>query len=215
MIVRTSTCLAAAALMAATSACALMASSTGRATPAQMIAARSWRAIATDADQRRIHGWREAWDEALSAARADGHTAEIAAEGRLLEPDAALTGPGLADGDYACRTIKLGSQIAGGLSYVTYPAFTCRIRHDHDKLTFTKLSGSQRPVGVIFPDGPRNLVFLGSLALGDERGAFDYGTDPQRDMIGIVERVDEHRWRLVIPHPQFESLLDVIELVPR
>ena len=33
-------------------------------------------------------------------------------------------------------------------------------------------------------------------------------------MAGVVERVGDHRWRLVCPRPIIESLLDVIELVP-
>ena len=35
-----------------------------------------------------------------------------------------------------------------------------------------------------------------------------------RDMAGYVERVGEKRWRLVLPWPKFELILDVIELVP-
>ena len=31
-------------------------------------------------------------------------------------------------------------------------------------------------------------------------------------MAGVVERVGDNRWRLVLPYPRFESLLDVIEL---
>jgi hypothetical protein len=53
------------------------------------------------------------------------------------------------------------------------------------------------------------------MQLGDERRAFQYGTDQDRDLAGLVERVGDHRWRLVFPYPHFESLLDVVELTPR
>ena len=33
-------------------------------------------------------------------------------------------------------------------------------------------------------------------------------------MAGLVERIGDNRWRLVLPAPAYESLLDVIELVP-
>ena len=33
-------------------------------------------------------------------------------------------------------------------------------------------------------------------------------------MAGYVERVGEKRWRLVLPWPKFESIVDVVELVP-
>ena len=42
----------------------------------------------------------------------------------------------------------------------------------------------------------------------------DYGTDAQRNVAGIVERVGPRRWRIALPHPAFESIIDVIELIP-
>jgi hypothetical protein len=52
------------------------------------------------------------------------------------------------------------------------------------------------------------------LVLGDEMMPLDYGSDRMRDMAGLIERIDDRRWRLVLPRPAYESLLDVIELVP-
>jgi hypothetical protein len=58
------------------------------------------------------------------------------------------------------------------------------------------------------------MIFLGTLQFGDEGLAYRYSWDRERDMVGLLERIGDHRWRLVFPHPHFESLLDVIELVP-
>ena len=33
-------------------------------------------------------------------------------------------------------------------------------------------------------------------------------------MIGYVERIGAKRWRVVFPRPRFESIVDVMELVP-
>jgi Domain of unknown function (DUF4893) len=79
---------------------------------------------------------------------------------------------------------------------------------------FAKLTGSQRPVGLIFPGDALRQVFLGTMVLGDETRAMQYGNDPDRDLIGFVERIGPARWRMVFPRPAFESTLDVIELVP-
>ena len=57
-------------------------------------------------------------------------------------------------------------------------------------------------------------VFLGTLVLGDEQRAMQYGRDPDRDVAGFVEKIGPNRWRLVMPYPAFESLTDVLELVP-
>ena len=58
------------------------------------------------------------------------------------------------------------------------------------------------------------LIFLGTLALGNEEEARAYGDDPKRDMAGIFERIAPFRWRLVIPFPQDGAKLDVFELTP-
>jgi hypothetical protein len=58
------------------------------------------------------------------------------------------------------------------------------------------------------------MVMLGSLALAEEPPANSYGQRPDRDLIAVLERIGDRRWRLVIPWPQVESNLDLIELVP-
>jgi hypothetical protein len=110
--------------------------------------------------------------------------------------------------------IKLGAKSPGMLDYVAYPAFACRVQQERGLQGFAKLSGSQRPVGLIFPGDALRQVFLGTLILGDEVRAMQYGDDPDRDLAGFVERIGPARWRIVFPRPAFESTLDVIELMP-
>jgi hypothetical protein len=175
---------------------------------------RDWRQVATGHDRNRLRDWRDAFVAGLDAARKAGHGAEIAREGALLNPDAALGGGPIPNGRYACRVIKLGAKSAGMLDYVGYAPFACRIRQERDLQGFAKLTGSQRPVGLIFPGDVMRQVFLGTLVLGDEREAMQYGRDETRDVAGYVERIGPNRWRLILPHPAFESQIDVMELVP-
>lgn len=198
-------------LALALAACAAAKTGPGATVPS----AASWRSVATDFDRERMRKWRTAWVKAIGQARAGGHGAEVAREGLLLEPDAALRGVAPPPGDYRCRVVKVGARGEDMLDYVAYPSFDCRIGEEGATLAFTKLTGSQRPVGRLFPDGDRRLVFLGTLQLGDERGTLRYGHDRQRDMIGLLERIGERRWRLAFPYPAFESTLDVIELLPK
>ena len=174
-----------------------------------------WRSVATEDDRARIGRWRETWVEALAQVRAGANAGEIARGGALFEPDTALADPAPPAGDYDCRTTKLGAASAGMLDYVAYPAFHCRIRMESGRLRLTRLNGSQRPVGELFTDNGRRMVFLGTLVLGDESRALRYGRDRERNLIGLVERIGPQRWRIAFPRPAFESLLDVIELVPR
>ena len=176
--------------------------------------AANWRAVATEADRDRLRDWRDAWVEALAGARAAGHQAELAREGVLLDPDMALENPAPPPGDYNCRVLKLGARQPSNLAFVAYPAFRCRIAAAGEGMTFAKLSGSQRPIGRLYSDNELRLIFLGTMQLGDERRSYRYGIDRDRDMAGIVERIGDDRWRLVLPRPAYESLLDVIELTP-
>jgi hypothetical protein len=175
---------------------------------------RDWRGVATGADRERLREWRTAFTKALAKARSTGHGAEIDREGVLLEPDAALGGPPIPNGTYNCRVIKLGAKSEGMLDYVAYPAFNCRIRQEKELQAFAKLTGSQRHAGLIFPGDQLRQVMLGTLILGDETRAMQYGRDTDRDVAGFVERIGPNRWRLVLPYPHFESLTDFIELTP-
>lgn len=175
--------------------------------------AASWQSVATPEDRRRLREWRTAFASGLIGARAAGHGAAIDREGALLQPDAALGGK-IANGDYRCRVVKLGARSPGLLPFVSYPAFNCRIVQSGKLQRLTKLSGSQRQVGYIFPNDQLREVFLGTLVLGDEQRAIPYSADSDRDLAGFIERIGPNRWRLLLPSPRFESLIDVVELVP-
>lgn len=172
-----------------------------------------WQSVATPADRDRLRHWRRAWDQALPKARAADRRA-IAAEPQLFDPDRTLPGALPPQGSYRCRTFKLGGQGTAMPDFTAYPWFECRIGDEGEVKSLRKVTGSQRPTGLLFAESDARAVFLGTLALGDETRAMPYGRDRSRDMAGIVERIAERRWRLVLPYPAFESTLDVIELLP-
>jgi Domain of unknown function (DUF4893) len=174
----------------------------------------AYKQVISENDRVRLRDWRKSFEDALTEARNAGHSAEIAREGALLDPDAAQPGPAVPNGMYRCRVIKLGAKDPGNLDYVAYSGFTCRVRAERQLQRLAKLSGSQRYVGLVFPGDAIRNVFLGTLVLGDERRALQYGQDEQRDLSGYVERIGPNRWRLLMPQPHFESKFDVMELVP-
>ena len=183
------------------------------ATSPRLDPAASWRTVVTETDRDRLRKWRKAWEEALPLARAADEGA-IAREGVLFAPDQALADSTPPPGAYRCRTFKLGAKGTGMRDFTAYPWFECRITDEGEVRGFHKLTGSQRPTGLIFPDTATRAIFVGTLVLGDETAPLRYGLDADRDMIGYVERIAERRWRLVLPYPRFESTLDLIELVP-
>ncbi|NJC05817.1 hypothetical protein GGQ97_001610 [Sphingomonas kaistensis] len=184
-----------------------------RPTAGPVARAASWQTVATEEDRRRLREWRTAFVNGLAQARAAGNGVAITREGSLLMPDAAIGGT-IPNGDYRCRVTKLGARSPGLLPFVSYPAFNCRIAQSGRLQAFTKLSGSQRQVGYIFPHDQLRQVFLGTLVLGDEQRAITYGVDSDRDLAGFVERIGPRTYRLILPSPRYESLIDVVELVP-
>lgn len=172
-----------------------------------------WRQIATQVDRTRLRNWRRAWIDALAHVR-KSHAADIAAGGALFDPDRAFSGALPPIGPYRCRVYKLGAKGTAMAEFTSYPSFACRVGKNGELTTFYKLEGAQRPAGVLFDDSPARAVFLGTLVIGDEKRAMRYGRDESRDLVGYVERVGDQRWRLVLPYPRFESILDIVELVP-
>ena len=149
----------------------------------------------------------------VHAQRTNG--ADIRHEGKLLLPRSGLPRPEPTPGSYNCRLIKLGKASPRSKAYESFKPFFCYVEVEGDLLTIVKQTGSQRPAGRLWKDDdPNRLVFLGSLALGNEDQPLAYGDDPKRNMAGVFERIGPFRWRLVIPWPQSTSKLDVFELTP-
>ena len=174
-----------------------------------------WRRIATAEDQDRIARLGLAWQSALADVRRGGGASDIRTEGKLLEPRAALPRPAATPGSYNCRLVKIGRVGARGPTFERFKPFFCYVEVEGDLLTIVKQTGSQRPAGRLWDDDQEDrLIFLGSLALGNEQAPMAYGDDPKRNMAGVFERIAPFVWRLVIPWPQGTSKLDVFELTP-
>lgn len=172
-----------------------------------------WTAAITPADRTRLARLERAWTQSLTEARQFEGSGDLASIGNLIDPRAGRPDAAPPPGNYRCRTVKLGNQGGSGLGYVVYDWFRCRVERTPNGLKFLKLTGSQRQTGLLFPDGAERMIFLGGLSLADEPPASSYGQNPERDLVGVVERIGDGRWRLALPYPQYESTLDLIEFV--
>jgi hypothetical protein len=173
-----------------------------------------WQGVATGADKDRIARLGLAWQAALADAK-ETNAADVGKEGKLLLPRVGLPRPAPTPGSYNCRLIALGRTDPKSKGFESFKPFFCYVQVEDDQLTIVKQTGSQRPAGRLWEDDDGNrLIFLGSLALGDEEQPLAYGDDAKRNMAGVFERIGAFRWRLVIPWPQSNSKLDVFELTP-
>lgn len=164
----------------------------------------------TERMARLDHAWREARSDAIKGGAGD----DLRRLGPVADPRVDLNRPQPTPGRYLCRTIKLGAAQDGMLSYIAYGWFRCQVTlSPGGDLELRKLRGSQRPVGLICPTGERRTArFVGVLELGTETRTPRYGADPDRDLVGLVQRVGDERWRVAFPWPAYESKLDILEL---
>lgn len=172
-----------------------------------------WKAVMLPADAVRISLIDTAWTSALVEARAKRFGKEIESEGPLLDPKVALARPAPPPGRYRCRTFKLGLANGRGAGFVRFKPFYCFVAAEGALLIFTKATGTQRPGGRFWDDGELRMIFMGAVAEG-RRDPPAYGTDPKQNRVGVVERVDDFRWRLVTPGQSADARIEVIELVP-
>ena len=198
----------AALALAALSGCARSEASLARTLPT------NWRSVVTNADRTRLREWRTSWTRAVARVQASGNGARLAAEGALLDSDRALPGATPPPGTYRCRAFKLRAKAPHMPAYTVDRWSECRVSRRGSVDLLEKTTGVQRVTGRLLPDGSTRAVFLGTLVLGDETNALHYGQDATRDIAGFVQRVEPARWRVVLPAPAFQSLLDVVELVP-
>jgi hypothetical protein len=175
----------------------------------------AWTGVATIADRDRINRTALAWQLGLAEARARGFAEAVRGEGKLLVMGGGLARPAPTPGSYSCRLVTLGRSAKRGPAFVKFKPFFCYVDVEGDLFTIVKQTGSERPAGRLWADQiPTRLIFLGSLALGNEEEARAYGDDPRRDVAGVFERIAPFVWRLVIPFPQDGTKLQVFELTP-
>lgn len=171
--------------------------------------AQTWQGMISLHDQEAINTLPAQWKRALDAVPKSRHSA-LAAEGALLDPDAALELPALPPGPYHCRLVRLG----GSTGLITYKPDFCYVEGDTQRQSFTKQDGNRLFGGWLFDDGTRRTVFMGSVRANKNSVAPAYGTYPLRDVAGVIERVSPFRWRLILTRAGKGALLDVYELVP-
>ena len=171
----------------------------------------------TRADAYRLQRLPDAWRAARADVIGQGSAAALRKLGVLVTPRLNLTRPQPTPGRYRCRTLKLGAAQPGMPALTVYDYFRCQVDlTPGGDLILRKLTGSQRPVGLICPiegaEGRTATRFVGVLQLGSERRAPAYGAETDRDLVGVVQRTGPEHWRIAFPWPAYESKLDILEL---
>ncbi|WP_417590817.1 DUF4893 domain-containing protein [Parasphingorhabdus sp.] len=173
-----------------------------------------WPQQVTAADMARLEQWKQALEIGRAGVIGAGEGAQLAARSPLFETDAALAGSDIPQGLYNCSITKLDGDAEGGLPYIAYPPFKCRVVNQNGRKHFTKLTGSQRTIGWIDKLAGDRSVYLGTLIYHYENSLVPYGKTAKRDQAAVVQRIGSNHWRMLFPFPAYESKVDVMELTP-
>jgi len=170
--------------------------------------AEAWRSVASARDSAALDGLSGRWRQALAAGRSANLTRRIEAEGRLLVPEARLARAAPAPGTYRCRYVR-----PGGRKWVSSVQGFCYVGVEGGQLSLATEIRGLRLGGYLWElkDGER-LVFLGAAVPAGAKSAAAYGNDPARDTAGLVERIGEFRYRLVLPGAAPGAGLTVVEM---
>jgi hypothetical protein len=165
-------------------------------------------------EQARLDRFERTAGTAILEAMAQGTANDVDALSIALSGTPQVAFDASLQGEWRCRTIKLG----GSPALVVYSNFKCRMTLDNTGVTFEKLSGSQRTTGRIEMRNGR-AVYLGVGYVSSETPqnytdlASDFeGTATITPDVAVFERVSQKRARLMFPAPVNESDFDILEL---
>jgi hypothetical protein len=171
-----------------------------------------WKQVASPEDVTRLAELPARWARARAEA-APRYAKALKAEAMLLDPQAALDRPEPTPGRYRCRTVRLG-KAPREAAFAAFKPFFCFVATQAPLLAFSKGTGTHRPGGWLWTDTDKRLVFLGGFAEGSKGAPPPYRTGAATNAIGVIERIDDFRWRLVLAGPPATNRIEILELVP-
>ena len=177
----------------------------------------AWKNHITAFDKDRLSRMAEAIGKGLDEAKANATPKDLAYVKRLLGADTLTLSADTLAKQYRCRTIKVGGPIG---SAIIYGWFKCSVKKMPDgRLFFEKTTGSQRMTGYLYPMSKSKWVLLAAPNKDHSGPARAYSgpkggiADPQlQDRVGVVEWLQDGRYRIVFPYPVLESTFDIVEM---
>ncbi len=177
--------------------------------------AAGWQDEASAFDASRLGKLQESRAKGISEAEQGAPREDLAIIHAVLDAQPAPISASALTGTWRCRTIKLG----GMTPDVVYSWFRCRIGARDGRLSFEKVTGSQRTSGILYPDASGGYVYLGASSVADEPRHFYSGSGASvgapgtpDDQIGLLLATSPNAARIEFPYPVQESTFDVIEL---
>ena len=168
-----------------------------------------WRSVIRPEDLDKLGRLDFTWRQALQRIMRSGAPARL---GNLLRPGIEFGGALPVPGAYGCRTITLRPKGTAAHDLSVGGWSRCAIEPTANGLKFIMGPRASRLSGLLYPDTDTRMVLLASEGPIVGRTAYVYGHKPERDLVGVVERLTGQGWRIVCLWPHSEAVLRIIEL---
>lgn len=145
----------------------------------------------------RIDDWRARFDADVEAVLARGEGISIAKGGRLFESDAAMLYGMMPPGLYDCQLFTINDTVA---PFAESETGKCRVAANGDTRQFSFLTTTETILGQLHDNDAFTGIYIGKGLGAAINAAFDVPiveTAPAE--IGVVQRVADTRWRIIIP----------------
>ena len=151
-----------------------------------------WQDGVTPALLTRIDGWQARFEGDKAAVVAGGDGVQIAKQGRLFETDAAMLYGMIPPGLYDCRLVQIN---AAGTLWHEGQSGKCRVFGEGDRRRISFITTQETILGDLQENDGFSSIYLGE-GMAAAMGALTVGTGPE---IGIVHRIADTRWRIILP----------------
>ncbi len=155
-----------------------------------------WQDAASPAQLTRIDGWMAQFESDKAGVVAGGQGVEIAKQGRLFETDAAMLYGMIPPGLYDCRLVQIN---AAGTLWHEGKAGKCRVLTDGEARRISFITTQEVILGDLHENDGFSSVYLGQGMAANMGGLGRGDSIVAGPEIGLIQRIADTRWRIILP----------------
>jgi Domain of unknown function (DUF4893) len=144
----------------------------------------------------RIDGWMMQFEGDKAAVVAGGQGVEIAKQGRLFETDAAMLYGMIPPGLYDCRLVQIN---AAGTLWHEGKSGRCRVLTDGENRRISFITTQEVILGDLHENDGFSSVYLGGGMVANMGGLGAGDGANIAPEIGLIQRIADTRWRIILP----------------
>jgi hypothetical protein len=151
-----------------------------------------WQDSASPDALRRIDGWRARFNSDVQAVITRGNGFSMAKGGRLFEGDAAMLYGLMPPGLYDCQLFTLNTEMQ---AFAESETGKCRVAVEGETRQFSFITTTETTLGQLHDNDAFTSIYLGKGLVAAVGGVASDVSE-----IGVLQRIADTRWRIIIPN---------------